>query len=267
MHALPEPENRPTGGEAATRVATADPAHPNHQLPKKDYDGRLARYEKSIAEGNDAYNEIMLRITPRERAFVEHYCEHFNGRRAAKEAGYADSSAQQISISLRQRPIIKKALELHAAMIAGNMKMSAARTMHALETIAFSDIRDVVSWNEEGEVSVKPSADISDDVAMTIQEIQMTQGRFGPQLKIKQVDKMTALQMLARITELAKPEEKSPEELAATAAVNKLASAINRALDNVYGTAPEASASPLVEEGAQNPTPPDVIEAEFREGD
>lgn len=216
-------------------------------------DSRIQRYEAGVANGNDGYNYIMTQLTIRERLFVETYCEDFNAGKAAIRAGYSQASASSIGTSLKRRPIIQKALELHCQVIANHMRLAAAEVVHHLMSIATSDIRDIVQWDGE-KVTLKKSADIPDGAAIAIAEVSQTAGRFGNNVKVKMVDKLGALNTMAKIVQLAAPDNvEDPDRRAA----DRLADVIQKALDSVYGAPPTTDVvdAQFTEEPNGSPTP------------
>jgi len=80
----------------------------------------------------------MKSITARHRRFVEAYCEHFNGARAAREAGYAESTAAQQASRLLSDPDISQMVEARLEDLA----MSSAEATKRMADIARSDVSD-----------------------------------------------------------------------------------------------------------------------------
>jgi len=92
----------------------------------------------------------MKNITARHRRFVEAYCEHFNGARAAREAGYAESRDRQTAHRLLQDEDISGMVEKRLEKLA----MSSAEATKRMADIARSDIGQfftVVEYEKDGE--------------------------------------------------------------------------------------------------------------------
>jgi phage terminase small subunit len=83
-------------------------------------------------------------ITARHKRFVEAYCEHFNGARAAREAGYAESRDRQTAHRLLQDPDISQMVEARL----DDLAMSAAEATKRLGDIARGDISDFFKVGE-----------------------------------------------------------------------------------------------------------------------
>ena len=69
----------------------------------------------------------------------------------------------------------------------------------ALIDIARANITDVLSWDSEGNVKVKASADIPDNVASAIKKIRVSRSENGePSLELEMHDKISVLRVLAK---------------------------------------------------------------------
>lgn len=128
----------------------------------------------------------MKNITAQHKRFVEQYCSHFNGARAAREAGYAESRDRQTARDLLNDPDINAMVEERLEELA----MSAAEATKRMADIARSDIADFFTY-------VEPDDDVSEDAEEglvlnrkailekgggIIQELNW--GRYGPKLKL-----------------------------------------------------------------------------------
>lgn len=88
----------------------------------------------------------MKNITSRHRRFVEAYCEHFNGARAAREAGYAESHDAQQASRLLSDPDISAMVEERLEDLA----MSSAEATKRMAEIAEAEIGDYFElWEAE----------------------------------------------------------------------------------------------------------------------
>jgi hypothetical protein len=78
----------------------------------------------------------MKNITARHRRFVEAYCEHFNGARAAREAGYVESRDAQQASKLLSDPDIASMVEERL----DDLAMSSREATKRMGDIARADI-------------------------------------------------------------------------------------------------------------------------------
>ena len=80
-----------------------------------------------------------------------------------------------------------------------------------LLNIAGANLTDVLTWDEEGNVKVKASADIPDEVACAIKRIRVTKSKNGdPTLELEMHDKVSVLRVLAKSAGLLEAPEKGP---------------------------------------------------------
>ena len=105
---------------------------------------------------------------------------------------------------------LEKRLKGRSSVIAHN-KEAVAPT---LVDIASANLTDVVTWNDQGEVKVKSSADIPDATASAIKKIRVTRSKNGePVLELEMHDKVSVLKVLAKSAGLLEPmpaESKTP---------------------------------------------------------
>jgi hypothetical protein len=105
---------------------------------------------------------------------------------------------------------LEKRLKGRSSVIAHN-KEAVAQT---LVDIASANLTDVVTWNDQGEVKVKSSADIPDATASAIKKIRVTRCKNGePVLELEMHDKVSVLKVLAKSAGLLEPmpaESKTP---------------------------------------------------------
>jgi hypothetical protein len=81
-----------------------------------------------------------------------------------------------------------------------------------LLNIAGANLTDVLSWDAEGNVKVKASADIPDEVACAIKRIRVTRSKDGdPTLELEMHDKVSVLRVLAKSAGLLELPERGPD--------------------------------------------------------
>ncbi len=180
-----------------------------------------------VVEKNTLLRRVkaMDELSPMHKRFVEEYIVDLNGAQAAIRAGYSPKGSRQQSSLLLTNPNIHGAIEdaLHAR--GQRTKITADRVLRELGKIAFSDIRNATTWNENGIVFVG-SEDIDDATGAAIQEISEksthTPGKRGEDtlvnvtLKVKMYDKIRALELCARhlgMFEGEDPDSKRRQEL------------------------------------------------------
>jgi len=74
-----------------------------------------------------------------------------------------------------------------------------------LEALASSEITDVLSWDEMGQVQIRASNELSPRARRTIKKVKVTQTQDGANIEVEMHDKLTALRLLAKHRGLLEP--------------------------------------------------------------
>ena len=70
--------------------------------------------------------------------------------------------------------------------------------LEELQELAGSDITSVLSWDDEGEISLRASGDLAPGVRRTLKKVKVTPTANGNQIEVEMHDKMSALRLLAK---------------------------------------------------------------------
>lgn len=173
--------------------------------------------------------------------FAQHYCVHGHAGRAAKAVGLSPLRGPQL---LRKPEIVKRIQELNAEQFA-HVGVTAETVKGELARVAFASARDL--FDADG--NLIPPQDLPDDVASTIAGIDVEyRTEAGPEhggpranyqvIKVRRVDKMAALALLARHFKVVGAEDDGVNALA-----NALADRLNAAKRRLNG-----QDTPMVEE-------------------
>ena len=73
--------------------------------------------------------------------------------------------------------------------------------------IAKANIDDIMSWDEDGKVTIKDPSKISKAAIKSIKKIKVTPTKMGPQLEVELHDKVGVLRILAKATGLLDTQE------------------------------------------------------------
>jgi len=97
-------------------------------------------------------------------------------------------------------------LKGRSKVIADNKEAVAAE----LVSMAMVNLTDIVEWDENGNVTVKPSSEISDEAIRAIKKIKITTRHFKGEgnettLDVELYDKVRVLQILAKASGLLEP--------------------------------------------------------------
>ena len=67
-----------------------------------------------------------------------------------------------------------------------------------LATLATSDITEVMSWDEQGRVTLKDAKDVPLSTRRAIKKVKVTPTRMGNAIEVEMHDKVSALRMLSQ---------------------------------------------------------------------
>lgn len=140
-----------------------------------------------------------MSLTPRQERFCEEYVVDLNGTQAAIRAGYAESGAAvEGSRLLRNANVIDHIRELQTG-IRRQREIRADRILDTLETIAYGDVS--AFFDEDGRLL--PRSEWPDGAHLLVAGIEFNTVQLGEGMvehiaKIKLVDRLKALNMLAQ---------------------------------------------------------------------
>lgn len=139
------------------------------------------------------------KLRPKQAQFVNEYLVDLNATQAAIRAGYSKKTAHAIGVENLNKPLIKAAIEKALREREKRTEVTQDRVVEELAKIAFRDPRDLMSWGPGG-VTLKDSAELTEDQAGLVTEISETTTEHGGSLRIKVADKMAALTLLSKHT-------------------------------------------------------------------
>lgn len=146
-------------------------------------------------------------LTPKQELFVSEYLVDLNATQAAIRAGYTKRSARVQASRLLTNAAIQASIASAFANRIERLELTQDSVVKQLMAIAFSDIRDVVSWGDAGEIEMVPSDELTRDAAAALREVRSTtstvifhdgQERSTVYKAVKQHDKMRALELLGK---------------------------------------------------------------------
>lgn len=135
-------------------------------------------------------------LTDKQRLFCIYYIKYFNATKAYQKAYECDyMTAQSIAYRLMGNDGVKAEIARLKVERASGMLLSADAVLQKYIDIAFSDIGDYVKSDDGYLVMLKPLEEVDTSI---VSEISNTEN--GP--KIKLADKMKAMEVLAKYTDL-----------------------------------------------------------------
>ncbi len=164
---------------------------------------------RPFRKGYDGRRDQALRhpsLTSRQDQFCREYLIDLNASAAARRAGYSEKSAGRQAQENLQKPLIQARIKELMAERAERVQVKADQVLEELAKVAFSDIRDVVTWDGTG-LRVSPSDEISDAAAGAIKRVrvrgnaQQSAERGDGKVRSVEVvlhDKLQALALLTR---------------------------------------------------------------------
>jgi len=168
---------------AALKAHGLDPpegAHPSTQVRKPML--RPPRKELSI----------------REERFALAYLVTGNAALAARRAGIRAALSHRDGHRLLNRPRVAAFIEAERAASIERTRIDVDRVKREFARLAFTDIADIIEWDEEG-VALRPSAEISPDDRAAIAQLKVKPGEHGLNATVKLHSKQHALDGLAKM--------------------------------------------------------------------
>lgn len=138
-------------------------------------------------------------LSPNQRRFVDEYLIDLNASRAYRAAGYK-AKGKNTSIGawfvLRSKKI-QAAIKWEQEERRKRTHVTQDRVVMELARLGFSDISQVMSWDQNG-VDVFDSKTLPPHVTAAISEVSCTFNEYGANIKIKMHSKNEILNMLAQ---------------------------------------------------------------------
>ncbi|MBC1231503.1 terminase small subunit [Listeria booriae] len=140
-----------------------------------------------------------MSLTDKQSKFVDEYLVDLNATQAAIRAGYSERTAGSQGQRLLKNVEIQNAIAERQKILSEKTSITAQKVLNEYAKIAFSDIKEVLSWDEDGRVSVYQSERIDTSFVQSIQQTT-TESDFATiyKLNVKLYDKQKALDALSK---------------------------------------------------------------------
>ena len=151
--------------------------------------------------------ELEAPLNPKQCQFAREYVVDFCGKKAAVRAGYSAKSANVKASQLLALVNLAPLLAFHSHRVAAATDTQAERVRRELASIGFGDLRDAMSWGEDG-VTFYDSSELTPEAAACISEVEsITTTRHSEngdsletvKMKMKQHSKVAALVKLGEM--------------------------------------------------------------------
>ncbi|MEK5070722.1 terminase small subunit [Sporosarcina sp. FSL K6-1508] len=161
---------------------------------KKQKDAKRMQPKEAIVESDD--------LTDKQRLFCIYYIKYFNATKAYQKAYECDyMTAQSIAYRVMGNDGVKAEIQRLKEHRLNEAYFDKYDVLQKYKDIAFADIGDYVKSDDGYLVSLKPLEEVDTSI---VSEISNTEN--GPKLKL--ADKMKALEMLAKYTDLLSDNDK-----------------------------------------------------------
>ncbi len=148
-------------------------------------------------------------LNVRQERFAREYVIDFNGTRAAKAAGYSAKTACEIASQLLSNFKVKKFIDELKKPIDDALDISKERILQELASLAFSNISNYITFNENGDPIIKlkdvPAKHMAALKSIEATDIKVNGENVGVKTKIQTIDKFPALRALAEREGLLNP--------------------------------------------------------------
>lgn len=154
-------------------------------------------------------NEPLKNLSARHRKFVDYYLQDMNAARAARLAGFAESSAKHYGYQLLQDPLIAAEIKRLQDEMATKLHINLEMVLREYMRVAFANLTHVASWGDDGTLKLTPSEDLAPDEAAAIAEVTTKAVVLGSTLddgqimqvtsKVKMHPKIAALKEITRV--------------------------------------------------------------------
>lgn len=139
----------------------------------------------------------MAKLNAKQARFVQEYLKDLNITQAALRAGYKPKSAEVQGSRLLRHAGVAAAVQEGMKRRAKRAEVTQDMVLNELKRVAFSSMAKLADWGPNG-VRLKDSSTLDEDDKASVQEVTETITKEGGSQKIKQYDKVRALELLGR---------------------------------------------------------------------
>lgn len=152
------------------------------------------------------YWRLLFRLNLRQQKFIEAYLGNGGNATAAYQTAYGAANPQTAAScgsDLLKNPevseVLASARRVTAQRALDRYEVTEERITAQLARVAFADLREVMTWDETGKVTLISSEALSGDAAVALASIERRTTKQGDALKVQLVDRLPALKMLAQM--------------------------------------------------------------------
>jgi phage terminase small subunit len=173
------------------------------------------------------------------QAFVREYVKHFNGAKAARDAGYAAKVSASAGQTLLTFSDVQAAIAETIQELLATQEVTAESVLQEWKRLAFATMLDFMTWGPDG-VILKASHELSPAAAAAVMEVEQIPTEHGMRVRLKLHSKTQGLEALSRYFDLY-------HEMAKSKAIGEGLASLLREADDTSLSSPSA---PAAEAGA-----------------
>lgn len=162
------------------------------------------------ALNTEELNELLANMTEKQISFCQYFMTHFNGTKAAIEAGYSENSASVMASNMLNNPNVQALLAHYKANVASRLGLTAELIVAEYMKIAFSNVQNYVGAGNE----VVDIAGLDANVAAAVAQVKvetMTGETFSKTtVTLKLHSKLHALDKLSEYVNLNMSDKEKP---------------------------------------------------------
>jgi phage terminase small subunit len=171
----------------AQRIAALDKA-----AALKDMDAEIRK--RGVHRDGRIYQDERDELTMMQHKFVAEYMIDFNATRAARRSGFSGRQGWD----LLQKPHIFMEVERRKAVVKAQYNITSDRVLEEMAKLAFANMSDYVTRNEDGTVTPNLK-EVPHDKMAAIAEVVSDEDKDGNRrTRVKLADKKSALDSLGR---------------------------------------------------------------------
>lgn len=136
----------------------------------------------------------MVKLTEKQKRFVQEYLVDLNATAAAKRAGYSEKSASRIAVELLNKTQVSAEIQKQQAKRQKRTEITQEKVLQELAAIAFANGYDFAQVIKPSVVRVIPTEEIPQDKRKAVASIKETANGT----EIKTYDKVRALELLGK---------------------------------------------------------------------
>jgi phage terminase small subunit len=184
----------------------------------------------------------MKKLSPRQRLFIHEYLVDLNATQAARRCGYSPKTARQQGARLLSKAAIKKVIDELMERRTGKAVMTREEILEELSLIGRVDLKNYQVIEEGGTIRVKRFDEMPEGASRALESIEETrtiaESKDGKEtilvadrIKIKALDKIRALELLARHKGMLPMKVEGNFEIKAKLSMDELKKSIKEVMD------------------------------------